>query len=298
MVIIEGLTTGVVAQESSMMERGLYYPPQSGQWEMVAPEDAGWDADGLEVVLDIAGRNNSTSMVILHRGRIIAERYWELAREDPEYTIFLVGTNAAGHPIEDLASIQKSVVSFLTAMAVERGLLDINRPVSDLLGSGWSNAEPNIENRITVRHIMTMTSGLDDELNSHTPPGEVWSYSGAYKKMIPILEAATGLNIQTLTHEWLLAPIGMNDSRWTPRHWAADIALAAPIGFAASARDAARFGLLVLAGGKWGGVQLVGESAVAELLESSQEFNPSYGLLWWLNGKNGPRNRSVMFHNI
>jgi len=295
----QGLVTGLATQGKTT-ESGLYFPPHSGVWETVEPESAGWNPGDLETALEIAGQNNSTAIVILHRGRILAERYRELSEEARENSPiqFSVGADAASHPIEDVASIQKNIVSFLTGMAVERGLLDIDRPVSELLGEGWSKAVPDMERRITVRHIITMTSGLDDELRSQVPPGEDWIYSGAYKMMIPILKHVTGMDMQTLTRTWLTESIGMKDSRWTPRSWAADVPRAAPIGFATSARDAARFGLLVLAGGEWNGVQILGKSAVAEMLHPSQEHNPSYGLLWWLNGNAGPRKDATMFRFI
>lgn len=277
----------------------LYFPPRSGPWEVAAAEDAGWNPAALEAAVELAERNNSTGLLILHRGRILAERYWDLAADDSMYTRYYhVGADAAGHPIEDVASIQKSVVSVLTAMAMDRGQLDVEQPVSALLGPGWSHAEPDTERGITVRHLMTMTSGLDEELRSLAPPGEAWIYSGAYKEMITVLEAASRQNIQMLTREWLLNPVGMRDSRWVPRSWAAGIPLAAPIGFATSARDAGRFGLLILAGGEWDGVRIVDASTLARTLEPSQAFNPSYGLLWWLNIGDGPQSESPMLRAI
>ncbi|HEX2466051.1 MAG TPA: serine hydrolase, partial [Thermoanaerobaculia bacterium] len=58
------------------------------------------------------------------------------------------------------------------------------------------------------------------------------------------------------------------------------------IGFSTSARDAARFGLMILAGGCWKNEDVLGDPRyLAEAFASSQSHNPSYGLLWWLNGK-------------
>lgn len=52
-----------------------------------------------------------------------------------------------------------------------------------------------------------------------------------------------------------------------------------------STRSMARFGLLALNQGKWGNEQIVNEAFFKESTSSSQNINPSYGYLWWLNGK-------------
>jgi CubicO group peptidase (beta-lactamase class C family) len=55
-----------------------------------------------------------------------------------------------------------------------------------------------------------------------------------------------------------------------------------------SPRDMARFGLLVLARGWWADASILDDPAyLRAALSTSQDFNPSYGLLWWLNGKVG-----------
>jgi CubicO group peptidase (beta-lactamase class C family) len=47
----------------------------------------------------------------------------------------------------------------------------------------------------------------------------------------------------------------------------------------------ARFGLLALNNGKWSNDQIINESFFKESTSTSQNINPSYGYLWWLNGK-------------
>ena len=51
-------------------------------------------------------------------------------------------------------------------------------------------------------------------------------------------------------------------------------------------RSMARFGLLALNNGKWDDEQIINETFFAESTTTSQNINPSYGYLWWLNGKN------------
>lgn len=53
-------------------------------------------------------------------------------------------------------------------------------------------------------------------------------------------------------------------------------------GLHASARDLARLGLCVLAGGQWMTDSIVAEQFLQYVLRPSQGRNPSYGHLWWL----------------
>jgi CubicO group peptidase (beta-lactamase class C family) len=55
--------------------------------------------------------------------------------------------------------------------------------------------------------------------------------------------------------------------------------------FYSTARSMARFGLLLLKRGKWEQTQIIPESYINLMTTSSQNFNPAYGYLTWLNGK-------------
>ena len=47
------------------------------------------------------------------------------------------GKDADGHAIEDVASVQKSVVSMLMGIAIENNLVKLDEPVHKHLGRGW-----------------------------------------------------------------------------------------------------------------------------------------------------------------
>jgi len=86
-----------------------------------------------------------------------------------------------------------------------------------------------------------------------------------------------------LTRQWLSEPLGMENSSWTPRPWA-NAAIA--VGFSTTARELARFGLMIQAGGRWKGQTVINDTQFLEdMLSSSQQLNPAYGFLWWLNGQ-------------
>ena len=195
-------------------------------------------------------------------------------------------TTADGRTIEDVASVQKSVLSFLAAMARDRGKLNIDEAVTDYLGEGWTQASPEQESRILVRHLMSMTSGLNERLEYMHPAGTVWAYMNRpYSMLVPVLAKATDMDIDQLTYAWLTSRVVMRESRWETRKWVRSQHAANPVGFMTSARDLARFGLLVLAGGTWNGQSLLKNPLyLHEALQPSQDLKKSYGLLWWRIG--------------
>lgn len=250
-----------------------YYPPIApldDTWETVTPASLGWDeaklAEALEYVEhDGDEDHNSTGFLILYRGRIVVEQYWD-------------GWDL--HTSDWIFSASKSVMAVLTCIAIQDGLLATSDIVTDRIGE-WSNASEEQEQRITVRHLLTMTSGLGKWLRYRGDPGTIWKYNTpAYKHLQEVLEAVTEQDLNAFTQERLCGPIGMRESSWSDT-----IYMDASV-LDASVRDMARFGLLVLSDGAWDGTPILSDQTYfRDMLSKSQDLNPAYGYLWWLNGK-------------
>ncbi len=264
----------------------LYFP--ADDWDTVEPRAVGWDPDKLVAAMDLAMSRKSSGVVILHRGRIMAEKYQDVRPKSFRYRGMCHGRDSSGRVVEDAASVQKSVVSFLVGVAQEKGLVKIGDPVHHHLGVGWSKAEPKQEAAITIRHLITMSSGLNEKLEFVAQPGTKWKYNTtAYSRSLLAIVAASGKSPNELTGEWLTDPVGMTDSRWVERRWAKNGNVAANrYGFTTTARDLSRFGLLILAKGKWNDeILLADQEYLQASLSPSQKLNRSYGYLWWLNGQ-------------
>lgn len=263
-----------------------YFPPAEGEWAPIAPPAAGWNEQKLNEALEFAGKNKSSGVVVLHHGRILAERHWELDLVKGNYARVVRGRDPAGHVIEDTASIQKSVAALLVGLARHDGFLNLEDPVQKYLGGGWSKASPAQENQITVRHLLTMTSGLTEELGFEAPPGTVWRYNDpVYQRILRVLETAMKKPVDELTRTRLAERIGIRSSGWVRRP-AATAGNGNPIGYATTARDLARLGLLILAEGQWNGETVIPDQEFLRAMQTpSQELNPSYGYFWWLNGQ-------------
>lgn len=267
---------------------GLYFPT-ADKWETVEPTSVGWKKAELRKAVDFAMSRRSSGVVILHRGRILSERYQTPSTRSLRYRGMLHGKGRDGRVIEDVASVQKSVASILVGIAHEKGLVRLDDPVDKYLGAGWSHASPAQEKQITIKHLISMSTGLSDGLQYVDPPGMKWRYNtNAYCLCVTAVAAASKMAPNELTKAWLTDRVGMKDSRWIERRLAkASIPETNQLGFATTARDLARFGLLVLGRGQWGNEAVLSDQKyLSAALSPSQKMNPAYGYLWWLNGQN------------
>lgn len=268
----------------------LYFPTENEAWETVSPAVLGWDETKLNAALDYAMQERSAGIVILYRGKIAAERHALLKTTDATGQLSRYGFVAKpptpdGRSREDVASVQKSVISVLIGIAQQKGLINIEKPVSKYLGDNWSAASSAEEREITVEHLLAMSSGLNLALAMEHPPGEKWFYNtAAYGLLATILEQVTARPLQTLSESWLLGPLQMSASRWEARVWAKDRPEAVANGFVSTARDLSRFGLLMLAKGRWGKQQIFAfDEYFVSGIRNAKSDNPNYGYLWWLN---------------
>lgn len=242
----------------------------------------------LGPALDRALDDRSTSLLVMQGGRILAERY------APDWP--------ADRPRE-LASVAKSIVAVLIGMAIEDGFIaGLDQSAADFIPQWRDDAR----RAITLRHLMSMTSGLDDTglalrgvtgdqfvINAaaplRDPPGSRWAYNtAAYHLLFHVLVRATGEGVESHAQRKLLGPLGMENTRWvtSPGRGAGEM-VTNYYSAAATARDLARFGALVLNGGRHEGRQLIRADFLQTLTTSSQTLNPSYGLLWWCNALPG-----------
>lgn len=270
---------------------GIYFPSVAEQWESVDPVTEGWDTAALAKLYEFVGSHNSSGLVILKNGRMLAQQKWNLENPPMVATIgyrdvWYHGDSPGGWAREDVASTQKSFIAVLAGIARDKGLLDFDAPVSTYLGVGWSNASAEQEGAITVRHLMSMTSGLSEKLEFVFPAGQDWSYiNKAYSLVNDIIQAATGREANDFTGEWLTGPLGLDQTEWIIRseffrQWNMN-------GLVTTAPDLARLGLMIQAGGRWQGREIISRESLEQLMSPSSSHNPSYGLLWWLNNPQG-----------
>jgi CubicO group peptidase (beta-lactamase class C family) len=240
-------------------------------------------AAALQPALDYAQGQKTTGFLVIQDRKVLAERNWP-APPDPRFRAMLYGQGAGGALLEDVASQQKSFVSVLVAIAVDRGLLDVARPVTGYIGAGWSKATPEQEAKIRLIDVLTQSSGLTEQFAYAAPPGAVFLYNTpVYAVTKQVLAAAAKAPLETLTRDWLTVPVGMTETAWRQRP-ASMAEIGNPTGLVTTPRDVAKFGQLILDRGRAAdGRRVVSEAGVAAMFKRSAT-NPAYGRLWWLNG--------------
>jgi CubicO group peptidase (beta-lactamase class C family) len=255
-----------------------------GEPAAITITQAGWKADLADIV-DWVGTQKSTGFIVIDDNRIVVEKYWPVSEDAATFRAnFVHGTAANGASLEDVASQQKSFVALLVGIAIDKGLLDISKPVTSYIGPGWSSARVSQESIITVRNLLEMNSGLQENMTYGSAPDTQFYYNTpAYAVLKRVLEAASKLSLDELTQTWLARPAGMNDTAWRKRPGAfADVGN--PTGLVTSPRDIARMGQLVLDGGvSADGVRVISKAQLDALFVRTKT-NPAYGHLWWLNG--------------
>ncbi len=259
-------------------------PASEAQTKVVDPASVGWNQAALDDVISYVASQKSTGLVIIEDNKIIAEKLWPLPADVGAFAGFVHGTAADGAILEDVASQQKSFVAILAGVAIDKGLLDLSKPVSSYIGAGWSKAAREQEAAITVRNLMEMNSGLKENLTFEAAPDTKFFYNTpAYAIMKPVLEAASKQSLDAITQAWLAKPAGMHDTAWRKRP-AQFSDVGNPTGLVTTPRDIARMGQLVLDGGVAAdGTRVISKQQLDALFVRTKT-NPSYGHLWWLNG--------------
>lgn len=252
----------------------LYFPPiGSSEWDTQSISDLNWNEAALNPLLDFLENSNTRAFIILSKGHIITENYFNGADSNTSHPWFSAG---------------KTLTAFMTGIAQEEGFLNLSDSSADYLGQGWTLLTETDENNITVLDHLRMTTGLDytldftctdkECLDYLNPSGTFWYYHNApYTLTQSIISNAINSPFETYFNTKLRDPIGMQ-GLWVP--------LGYNNFYFSNARSMARFGLLCLNEGLWDEEVILGDTNYfKDMTSTSQNLNKAYGYLWWLNGK-------------
>lgn len=253
----------------------LYFPPLSGTatWESTSPESLGWCTDKIDSLYHFLETENTKGFIVLKDGKIVLEKYFGSFTADSLWY---------------WASAGKTITSYLIGKAEEQGYLNLTDKSSDYLGRPWTYESLSQEDKITIWHQLTMTSGLDDDVTDNhcildscliylADAGDRWAYHNApYTLLEQVITNATSQNINSYTQNVLKSKIGMN-GLWLTLNY--------DNVYFSNVRSMARFGLLFHNNAIWDGDTLLNQAFVNAAINTSQSLNKSYGYLWWLNGQ-------------
>ncbi len=272
------------------------YWPTDG-WRTSSPEEQGFDsarlAQGLQSLQE--KQVNIDSLLIIRNGYVVLDAHF-----DPYDGTFP----------HDLASVTKSVMTTLIAIASEQGRLDLDRPVISYFPN---RTIANLDDRkahLTVRHLAGMVNGMEsgcydgDALTVQamranpdwvraaldrpmvSEPGKKFCYDSPGMHLLSaILQEATGMTALDFARQYLFEPLGIHDVIWESdpqgySHGWGDLHL--------RPEDLAKIGYLWLHRGNWDGQQIVSEAWVLDSVRPHSMFvkpDPGYGYGWWISDK-------------
>jgi CubicO group peptidase (beta-lactamase class C family) len=264
-------------------------------WETVTPESQGILSEDLDSLVDYIESNGIGihSVIIYKNGTIPYEKYFDPFNKDV---------------LHNLKSTSKGIISALTGIALEEGYIDS-------LGESVLSYFPEYEVKdsteksdITLRHLLTMTSGLkwnENDLNSmytffvdkriakrvlnlplESEPGTSFNYNTGLTHLLSVIIAkASGMSTLELAEEYIFDPLNIQNVQWnTDRegyHIGGSELFLTP-------RAMTKFGVMYLHDGEYQGQQIIPEDWVIESKSTQVEglfhgANIQYGYLWWLD---------------
>jgi CubicO group peptidase (beta-lactamase class C family) len=267
--------------------------PYASQIEAIASDSSN---GSLEDYLNASG---TTAFLVIHDDRLLYERYFNGYDETSLNTSF---------------SMAKSFASALVGIAIDKERIkSVDEPITNYLPELLEKDERF--KSITIRHLLTMSSGIKYEEGGDLPwseeaddtktyyatdlrelalencriegePGEYFEYNNYNPLLVGmILERATGMSVSRYMEEELWKPIGMEaDGSWSLDSTQSGFEKMES-GVNARARDFARFGMLFAKEGGWEGRQLISRGWVEESTRADATTDPSLGYqyFWWVN---------------
>ncbi|HWE54507.1 MAG TPA: serine hydrolase domain-containing protein [Acidimicrobiales bacterium] len=259
------------------------------------PTEVGVDARRILAFLDAVAdtRTDLHSLMILRRGRVVAEGWWAPYRSDD---------------IQLLYSLSKTFLATAVGIAIGEGRLDLDDLVADLIPDHLPDPVPEHLGLLRVRHLLAMASGhreetifrvraMDDpdlvraylSIPPDEPPGTVFAYNqGNPLTLSQIITTLTGERVVDYLRPRLFDPLGVERAEWTT---AADGLDQGFSGLHVTTESIAKLGQLLLQGGRWGYEQLVPAGFVADARRThvdnrrhsiAPDWREGYGFQMWM----------------
>jgi CubicO group peptidase (beta-lactamase class C family) len=306
----------------------------TGQWPTATPAAVGLDAKTLaELDADIARGKYGyiDSFLVIRHGKLVYDRSYKhdydriYGKEAKEPGPLIAGDltgpynyfNSWWHPfyrrgeLHTLQSVTKTITSVVIGVATARQEFPaLDTPILKFFDEAQVANLDERKRRITIRHLLTMTDGL--EWNENLPysdpnndavrmeeshdwirftinrpmarePGTVFNYSSGTTQLLShIFRAATGTDIEEYTARHLFAPLGVKEYFWKR---SPSGLVDTEGGLYLRPHDLAKIAYLFLRNGQWEGRQIVTKEWVAASVAPSVTVSPAgvkYGFKWWL----------------
>jgi CubicO group peptidase (beta-lactamase class C family) len=267
-------------------------------WQPGTPEEQGIDSAKLaEALLAMREQKiNIHSFLLIRNGKVVVDAYFY------PYD---------GSTIHDLASVTKSIMPALVAIAADQGKLDLDAPLVSFFPEYQIANRDARKERLTIRHLASMVNGMDSVCKENDEgtlremvespdfvqfaldrkmlyePGTHFCYDSPGMHLLSaILQQATGMTAFGFARQNLFESLGIENALWEsdPQGvndgWG-DLYL--------HPHDMAKIGYLWLNAGVWDGEQIIPRewvkaSVTPQMTETGEDDVYGYG--WWLSRGN------------
>lgn len=238
-------------------------------------------------------KNKLHSVLLIKNNQIVIEEYFNGYSANKQH---------------DLRSVTKSIRSILLGIAIDKGFIEnVDDPISKYLKSPVP--KKNLDKRkykITIRHLLTMSTGLDCndwdknskgqedkvyrkkdwlqytlDLPMVNEPGTVSNYCSMGVVLVAeIISQSSGMTIDKFAEKYLFKPLGIANVSWG--HTSNKEIIPSGKRLYMTSRDMAKIGQLILNNGKWNDKQVVSEKWIEDSTTPKTKISGiDYGYLWW-----------------
>jgi CubicO group peptidase (beta-lactamase class C family) len=242
--------------------------------------------------------SNLYSVVVSKQGTTIMDEYFN-------------GRTAAD--LNDVKSVGKGITSIVVGKAMELGHFNLETKLGDYLPAKYLNGLSDVKKNITVRQLLTMSSGLGGletefsqwirtpdeiiavlELDMQFTPGTAFAYSTPNLQMISVIfQEATGKTMHEFAVEHIFAPMQITEVDWP----SFDTGYSGPI-ILLKTQDMLKLGQMVLQKGIYDGKRIMNTNYLEEMTaqyftvptngaNSPKITSNAFGYLWWEVKRNG-----------
>lgn len=309
LLLFSFITVSCLTEGPLKVSFSTFTPPNlSDGWDISDPDAENINGELLKDIYKYAHEDDGIwqirSLLVFRNNKLVAESYMK----------------NAGDRTNPLAiwSCTKQFTAIAAGIAVDKGLISINDPISNCLPQVSSSQHAD-KSLITIENLLMMKSGINfnnDGFNGETSqllreepsnslnfilglgmrntPGTSFYYNDGDPQIVSaVLQETTGKSLREWTKENLLDKIGITRLQWLS--YKDGITMGA-FGILTTPREMAKLGQLVMNGGLWNSTQIVSAGWIADMtlakvsMDETQEDNITFGYYWW-----GDASRNIVF---
>lgn len=258
---------------------------QTGDLQRVTPESVGLSSKSVLQMIDTLMAQTDTDIhgiMILRHGKVVAEKYQQPWAAPYGHTLY---------------SCSKTFTAVAVGLAISDSLLTLDTRLADVLPDMLPAQPGDSLMAITVRHLLTMQSGLpvDTQMRtrsrdwvrtylSHQPvamPGTLFAYDSIDSYLLAaMVQRVTGKSMKDYLQERVFTPMHITQAYWEE---SPEGITCAGWGLYLQLESMAKFGQLLVQKGMWGNRQLVPAEWVDQMLTKHVDVpnGTKYGYHIW-----------------